>query len=88
MATTPVTSPEMTMVGKVGRVTGTVAKGTVGEVMLPVAGGVEAFYAYPADESESIRAGDARGCYGLRATPDCHRNPTLLGGAFMLYQHR
>jgi hypothetical protein len=57
MATTPVTSPEMTMVGKVGRVTGTVAKGTVGEVMLPVAGGVEAFYAYPADESESIEPG-------------------------------
>ncbi len=45
------------VVGKIGRVTGRVAKGTVGEVMLPVRGGVEAFYAYPADESETIDEG-------------------------------
>ena len=45
------------LVGKVGRVTGTVAPGTVGEVMLPVRGGSEAFYAYPADGEEEIPAG-------------------------------
>jgi hypothetical protein len=45
------------VVGKVGRVTGRVAPGTVGEVMLPVRGGVEAFYAYPADGVETIDAG-------------------------------
>jgi hypothetical protein len=43
--------------GKVGRVTGTVAPGTVGEVMLPVRGGSEAFYAYPADGEETIPSG-------------------------------
>jgi hypothetical protein len=36
------------MVGRRGRVTGKVAPGQVGEVMLPVRGGTEAFYAYPA----------------------------------------
>lgn len=46
-----------TVVGKVGRVTGRVARGTVGEVMLPVRGGVEAFYAYPADDSEVLEPG-------------------------------
>jgi hypothetical protein len=35
------------MIGKTGRVTGRVGPGLVGEVMLPVRGGVEAFYAYP-----------------------------------------
>ena len=45
------------ILGKVGRETGRVASGTVGEVMLPVRGGAEAFYAYPADESESMEPG-------------------------------
>ena len=45
------------VVGKVGRVTGRVAAGTVGEVMLPVRGGSEAFYAYPADAAETIEPG-------------------------------
>lgn len=36
------------MVGRTGRVTGTVGAGLVGEVMLPVRGGTEAFYAYSA----------------------------------------
>jgi membrane protein implicated in regulation of membrane protease activity len=36
------------MVGKRGRVVGRVAPGKVGEVMLPVRGATEAFYAYPA----------------------------------------
>lgn len=44
------------VIGKAGRVTGRVAPGTVGEVMVAVRGGVEAFYAYPAD-SEEIEVG-------------------------------
>jgi hypothetical protein len=46
------------IVGKTGRVTGRVAPGTVGEVMLAVRGGMEAFYAYPADSIEEIQVGD------------------------------
>lgn len=38
------------MVGKRGRVVGRVAPGKVGEVMLPVRGATEAFYAYPAND--------------------------------------
>ena len=45
------------LVGKSGRVTGKVAPGTVGEVMIAVRGGVEAFYAYPADDTEEIEVG-------------------------------
>jgi hypothetical protein len=45
------------VIGKVGRVSGRVAKDTIGEIMLPVRGGVEAFYAYPADPEEVIEAG-------------------------------
>ncbi len=33
------------VVGKIGRVTGTVQPGTVGEVMIPIRGGSEAFLA-------------------------------------------
>lgn len=35
------------VVGREGRVTGTVGPGLVGEVMLPIRGGSEAFNAYP-----------------------------------------
>ena len=45
------------MVGKVGRVTGTIAPGTLGEVMVPVRGGTEAFHAYASDNDETIRTG-------------------------------
>jgi hypothetical protein len=45
------------VVGKIGRVTGLVGPGTVGEVMVPVRGGVESFYAYPADGAETIEEG-------------------------------
>jgi len=45
------------VIGKVGRVSGRVAKDTIGEIMLAVRGGVEAFYAYPADPDEVIEAG-------------------------------
>ena len=45
------------MIGKRGRVTGRVGPGLVGEVMIAVRGGAEAFYAYPADESSVIEIG-------------------------------
>jgi hypothetical protein len=45
------------MVGKVGRVTGTVGPGLVGEVMVSVRGGVEAFYAAPVNPEETIPVG-------------------------------
>ena len=38
-------------------VTGRVAPGTVGEVMIGVRGGMEAFYAYPVDGQEVIPIG-------------------------------
>jgi membrane protein implicated in regulation of membrane protease activity len=44
------------MVGKRGRVIGRIAPGIVGEVMLPVRGATEAFYAYPATD-EAIEVG-------------------------------
>lgn len=37
------------MVGKTGRVTGRVGPGRIGEVMVPVRGGTEAFHARPVD---------------------------------------
>ena len=40
------------MVGKMGRVTGTIAPGRLGEVMVPVRGGSEAFHAYAADADD------------------------------------
>ena len=45
------------MVGSVGRVTGTVGPGLVGEVLVPVRGGTEAFLAYPAVPGERITPG-------------------------------
>ncbi len=45
------------MIGKTGRVTGTIAPGRLGEVMIPVRGGSEAFHAYNADSDETIERG-------------------------------
>ena len=45
------------MVGKVGLVTGTVAQGQVGEVILTTSGGSEAFHAYAAKRDEVIPVG-------------------------------
>jgi hypothetical protein len=45
------------MIGKAGRVTGTIAPGQVGEVMVPVRGGTEHFHAYAADDGVTIAAG-------------------------------
>jgi hypothetical protein len=45
------------MIGKVGRVTGKIAPGQVGEVMIPIRGGSEAFHAYAADAGDTIVTG-------------------------------
>ncbi len=45
------------MIAKVCRVTGAIEPGSIGEVMVPVRGGTEAFYAYSSDPSEEIPAG-------------------------------
>jgi hypothetical protein len=45
------------VLAKVGRVTGRVAPGQVGEVMLPVRGSAEAFYAYAHEPGSVIEAG-------------------------------
>jgi hypothetical protein len=45
------------MIGKEGRVTGTVSPGSVGEVMIPVRGGTEHFHAYAADDGQTIARG-------------------------------
>jgi len=38
------------MIGKMGRVTGTIGPGKLGEVMIEVRGGSEAFHAYATDD--------------------------------------
>jgi membrane protein implicated in regulation of membrane protease activity len=45
------------MIGKVGRVTGTISPGHVGEVMVNVRGGSEAFHAYATDSATTIPTG-------------------------------
>ncbi|WIV56976.1 hypothetical protein [Amycolatopsis sp. 2-2] len=37
--------------------TGTIGPGLIGEVLLNVRGGTEAFYAYPADPEETLTSG-------------------------------
>ncbi|HVF13058.1 MAG TPA: hypothetical protein VM942_00595 [Acidimicrobiales bacterium] len=46
-----------TMVGKMGRVTGTISSGKLGEVMVSVRGGSEAFHAYAADADDNLPTG-------------------------------
>jgi hypothetical protein len=45
------------MVGKIGRVTGRIGPGVIGEVMVPVRGGTEAFHAYAAEDDDTIPTG-------------------------------
>jgi hypothetical protein len=45
------------MVGKIGRVTGKIGPGVIGEVMVPVRGGTEAFHAYASDGDDEILTG-------------------------------
>jgi hypothetical protein len=45
------------VIGKVGRVTGRVGPGLVGEIMVSVRGGSEAFYAHPHRPGEEFEPG-------------------------------
>ncbi len=45
------------MVGKIGRVTGTIGPGKLGEVMVPIRGGSEAFHAYASDAEDTLAPG-------------------------------
>lgn len=45
------------VIGKIGRLIGQIDPGRMGEVMIPIRGGSEAFYAYAADPEESIPRG-------------------------------
>ena len=45
------------VIGKVGRVTGTIGPQRVGEVMIPIRGGSEAFNAYAAEAEDTIATG-------------------------------
>jgi hypothetical protein len=45
------------VVGRIGRVTGTVGPGRLGEVMVPIRGGSEAFHARAADPSATFAVG-------------------------------
>lgn len=45
------------LVGKIGRVTGTIEPGHIGEVMVSIRGGSEAFHAYADDKDTTIDRG-------------------------------
>lgn len=45
------------LIGKVGNCTAAIAPGGMGEVMVPVRGGWESFFAYASDGEEAIPAG-------------------------------
>jgi hypothetical protein len=48
---------DQTMIGKMGRDTGTISSGKLGEVMVPIRGGSEAFHAYAADADDVLTPG-------------------------------
>lgn len=48
---------EQEMIGRIGRVTGVVTPGHLGEVMIAVRGGSEAFHAYASDPDQTIVKG-------------------------------
>ena len=45
------------VIGKVGRCTGAIKPGRMGEIMIGIRGGSEAYYAYAADPTEAIEQG-------------------------------
>jgi hypothetical protein len=45
------------VIGKVGRLVGAIKAGRMGEVMIPIRGGSEAFYAFASDPEEEIPEG-------------------------------
>jgi hypothetical protein len=49
---------DRSLTGKIGRVTGRIGPGTIGEVMLPFHGGTSAFHAHPFDKTSVFPVGD------------------------------
>lgn len=49
---------DRSLTGKIGRVTGSIGPGTIGEVMLPYLGGTSAFHAHPFDKTSVFAVGD------------------------------
>ena len=49
---------DRSLTGKIGRVTGRIGPGTIGEVMLPYLGGTMAFHANPFDKASAFEVGD------------------------------
>jgi hypothetical protein len=49
---------DRSLTGKIGRVTGRIGPGTVGEVMLAYRGGISAFHAYPFDKVSVFPVGE------------------------------
>jgi hypothetical protein len=47
----------MPMIGRQGKVTGRIGPGLVGEVLIPIRGGAEAFFAYAIDPDTQIAVG-------------------------------
>jgi hypothetical protein len=45
------------MIGKMGRVTGTIGPGQLGEVMVQIRGGSEAFHAYAVEGEDVLKPG-------------------------------
>jgi hypothetical protein len=45
------------VIGKVGRIVGAISPGRMGEVMIPIRGGSEAYFAFAADAAEAIPQG-------------------------------
>jgi len=45
------------LIGKVGQCTAAIEPGGMGEVMIPIRGGAESFFAYASDSEESIPKG-------------------------------
>lgn len=49
---------DRSLTGKIGRVTGRIGPGTIGEVMLPYLGGIMAFHAHPFDKTSVFAVGE------------------------------
>ena len=49
---------DRSLTGRIGRVTGRIGPGTIGEVMLPYLGGTMAFHAHPFDKASSFTVGE------------------------------
>ncbi len=53
----PAVTTDQTVLAKTGRVTGRISPGSIGEVVLPIRGGSEAFHAYAVEPHQVIETG-------------------------------